>query len=101
MAALIQTSRILQRNSTTVWNIARKNFGFSAPVMAKLDKNADPIQRLFLDKLNSYKQKSKDGKLVDVTPEMEANIERETGQIKKRFGGGNLEEFPKFTFADK
>jgi len=69
--------------------------------MAKLDKNADPIQRIFLDKLQAYKQKSKDGKLVDVTPEMEANIEREVTQIKKRFGGGNLEEFPKFQFEDK
>jgi hypothetical protein len=102
MAALFRTPLLLQRTTSAASSIAWRNIGMSCVVMAKLDKNADPIQRLFAEKIQSYKLKSKDsGKLIGITPEMEANVDREIGQIKKRFGGGNLEEFPNFDFTDK
>lgn len=102
MAALFRSSLLLQRTTTIAPSILRRNIGMSGVVWAKLDKNSDPIQRLFVEKIQSYQQKGKDsGKLIGVTPEIEAEIEREMGQIKKRFGGGNLEEFPKFEFAEK
>ena len=74
----------------------------SSVLLAKLDKNADPIQRLFLEKLEEYKKKSKaaGGKLVDATPEMEAKAAMEMEQLKKRYGSGHLEEFPRFVFQD-
>ncbi|XP_031559796.1 ATP synthase-coupling factor 6, mitochondrial-like [Actinia tenebrosa] len=102
MAALFRSSLLLQRTSTIAPTILSRNIGMSGVVWAKMDKNSDPIQRLFVEKIQSYKQKSKNsGKLFGVTPEIEAEIEKEMGQIKRRFGGGNLEEFPKFDFAEK
>ena len=99
MAALFRTSLLLQRTSTNAPSILHRNIGMSGVVWAKLDKNADPIQRLFAEKLQTYKQKSKDsGKLVGVTPEMETEIEREMGQIKRRFGGGKFRGIPQVWF---
>lgn len=75
----------------------------TAVLLAKAEKNADPIQKLFMEKLGEYKKKSSaaGGGLVDITPETEAKIEVEMQQIRKRFGEGNLEEFPKFDFQGK
>ena len=69
--------------------------------MAKSAKNADPIQNLFVEKLQEYKKKSTSAgdSLVDMTAEMKAKMEVEKQQIRKRFGEGNLEEFPKFDFG--
>ena len=73
----------------------------TAVLLAKGDKNADPIQKLFVEKLHEYQKKSTaaGGGLVDNTPEMKAKVELELQQIRKRYGGGNLEEFPKFDFV--
>lgn len=81
----------------------RRNIGMTAVVLAKADKNADPIQKLFMEKLQDYKKKSTSagGDLVDFTPEKKARVEVETQQIRKRFGGGDLEEFPRFSFPTK
>lgn len=79
----------------------RRNIGMTSILMAKADKNTDPIQKLFAEKLQDYKKKSTGagGGLVDFTPEKKAKVEVEMNQIRKRFGEGNLEEFPKFDFA--
>lgn len=73
----------------------------TAAVMGKVAKNADPIQNLFVEKLQEYKKKSTSAgdSLVDMTAEMKAKMEVEKQQIRKRFGEGNLEEFPKFDFG--
>lgn len=73
----------------------------TAVVLAKAEKNADPIQKLFVQKLHDYKKKSTAAgdDLVDFTPEKKAKVEMEMQQIRKRFGEGNLEEFPKFNFG--
>ena len=78
-----------------------RSIGMTA-VLAK-NKTSDPIQKLFVEKLQEYKKKSQasSGELVDFTPEKKARVELEKQQIQKRFGEGNLEEFPKFDFVTK
>ena len=73
----------------------------TAFLLAKGEKNSDPIQKLFVEKLQEYNKKSAaaGGDLVDSTPETKARIDTEMQQIRKRFGEGNLEEFPKFNFT--
>ncbi|EDO31402.1 predicted protein [Nematostella vectensis] len=101
MASILRASRLAVASPSTCSIVLRRNIGTTYAAMAKMDKNADPIQRLFVEKLEAYKQKSKGGKLIDSTPEMESEIEKEREQIRKRYGGQNLEEFPKFDFASK
>lgn len=102
MTSLFGIPRLLYRAGGVFVTTFRRNIGMSSVLLAKLDKNADPIQRLFLEKLQEYKQKSKAAgrKLVDATPGMEAKVEVEMDQLKKRYGGGHLEEFPRFIFQD-
>ena len=75
----------------------------TAILLGKLDKNADPIQKLFVEKLQDYKKKRQaaGGGLVNATSEMKEKIDMEMQQIRKRYGEGNLDEFPKFQFQDK
>eukprot|EP00794_Sanderia_malayensis_P011420 gene11420-12610_t len=64
----------------------------------------DPVQKLFLDKIKDYQTKAKKlggGKLVDLSPEHEKEMQKEVDGLKRRFGEGNLEEFPKFDFGNK
>ena len=71
---------------------------------ANATNSLDPVQKLFLDKIKDYKMKSKkleEGKLVDTTPEFDIKIKKETEGLRRRFGEGNMEEFPKFDFQRK
>lgn len=67
------------------------------------NKSSEPIQKLFVEKLQEYKKKSQasGGELVDFSAEKKARVDVEKQQIRKRFGEGNLEEFPKFDFVTK
>ena len=81
--------------------VIRRNFGISSVVAAKATETGDPIQKLFLDKLKEYNTKSaklKEGELFDSSPEIEARRKFEEGNLNRRYGGGNMEEFPKFSF---
>lgn len=101
MAAIFRCSQLLSRATGSFQTSFRRNIGVTAVVMAKAAKNADPIQNLFVEKLQEYKKKSTSAgdNLVDMTAEMKAKMEVEKQQIRKRFGEGNLEEFPKFDFG--
>lgn len=103
MAAVFRFSQLLSRASGSFQSNLRRNIGMTAVLLAKTDKNADPIQKLFVEKLQEYKKKSTaaGGGLVDVTPDMKDKMEVEKQQIRKRYGEGNLEEFPKFDFKCK
>ena len=98
-------NRAITNNNVQI--IARRNIGVTAYIAQKAASNnngTDPIQKLFLDKVREYKTKSKklgEGKLLDVTPEFEQKMAKETDSLKRRFGSGNLEEFPKFDFNQK
>ena len=86
--------------------ILRRNIGVSACAFNKATatNNMDPVQKLFLDKIKEYQTKAKKteaGKLVDTSPEQEAKMHKEIDGLRRRFGEGNLEEFPKFDFVKK
>merc|ERR1711915_498152 len=86
----------------TLQTVVRRNFGASAVV---LKKAADPIQQLFVDKIQEYGKKSKaaGGKLVDVTPEVQRELQQELDKVARQFGGGpgvDMTKFPTFSFQD-
>lgn len=101
MAVVYRFSRLVSPTTGSFMATCRRSIGMTA-VLAK-NKTSDPIQKLFVDKLQEYKKKSQasGGELVDFTPEKKARVELERQQIQKRFGEGNLEEFPKFDFVTK
>ena len=94
-------------NSNSLQCIARRNIGIATCLLQKTEPGnsaTDPIQKLFLDKVREYKTKSKklgEGKLLDVTPEIEQKMNKEIDALKRRYGSGNMEEFPKFDFGEK
>lgn len=68
-------------------------------------KTSDPIQQLFVDKIQEYSKKSKaaGGKLVDMTPEVEKQLQQELDKVARQYGGGpgvDMTKFPTFTFQD-
>ena len=65
----------------------------------------DPIQGLFVQKVQEYatKKKAAGGKLVDATPETEANLQNELDRVAKMYGGGqgvDMTQFPAFKWQD-
>uniref|UniRef100_A0A1A9X2D9 Uncharacterized protein n=1 Tax=Glossina brevipalpis TaxID=37001 RepID=A0A1A9X2D9_9MUSC len=79
---------------------ARRNIGIIAPA---LNKVADPIQKLFLDKVREYKQKSSGGKMVDPSPEIEKELKNELERVAKQYGSDgktDMTKFPEFKFPD-
>ena len=63
-------------------------------------KPADPIVALYTQKLQEFKlskQKSKDG-LFGSSPEDKVSYNKEVDRLQKMYGGGKLEQFPKFNF---
>eukprot|EP00112_Aurelia_sp_Birch-Aquarium-sp1_P021204 Seg5642.2 transcript_id=Seg5642.2/GoldUCD/mRNA.D3Y31 product="ATP synthase-coupling factor 6 mitochondrial" protein_id=Seg5642.2/GoldUCD/D3Y31 len=102
----IATKRLASNSLSS--GIIRRNIGVAAYALQKAAPGAsarmDPIQKLFLDKVRDYKTKSKkvgEGKLVDVSPQFEQKMHKEIDGMKRRFGSGNMEEFPKFDFLQK
>ena len=66
---------------------------------------ADPIQQLFVEKVREYatKKKSSGGKLVDATPQTEADLAAELDKVAKQYGGGkgvDMTKFPEFTWTE-
>ena len=96
-------------SSSVSAGIIRRNIGVTAYALQKAappgaSAGMDPIQKLFLEKVREYKTKSKkigEGKLVDVSPQFEQKMHKEIDGMKRRFGSGNMEEFPKFDFLQK
>uniref|UniRef100_T1GY90 ATPase subunit F6 n=1 Tax=Megaselia scalaris TaxID=36166 RepID=T1GY90_MEGSC len=79
---------------------AQRNFGIAAPA---LNKVSDPIQQLFLQKVQEYKSKSSGGKLVDATPEIQREMKTELDRVAKQYGGGegvDMTKFPDFKFEE-
>lgn len=59
--------------------------------------SADPVKKLFMDKLNEVKK----GKKIPVTPEAEKRLKDEQERLRRVYGGDNLEEFPKMEYGNK
>ncbi|XP_063608474.1 ATP synthase-coupling factor 6, mitochondrial-like [Penaeus indicus] len=85
----------------TLQVVLRRNLGASSVLL----KTSDPIQQLFVDKIQEYSKKSKasGGKLVDMTPEVERQLQQELDKVARQYGGGpgvDMTKFPTFTFQD-
>ncbi|KAK3885332.1 hypothetical protein Pcinc_010454 [Petrolisthes cinctipes] len=94
-------TRILPE-ARTLQAALRRNYGASAILMKKA---VDPIQQLFVDKIQEYSKKSKTagGKLVDATPEIEKQLQQELDKVARHYGGGagvDMTKFPDFKFTD-
>ncbi|KAK4296951.1 hypothetical protein Pmani_030598 [Petrolisthes manimaculis] len=94
-------TRILPE-ARTLQAALRRNYGVSAILMKKA---VDPIQQLFVDKIQEYSKKSKTagGKLVDATPEIERQLQQELDKVARQYGGGagvDMTKFPDFKFSD-
>lgn len=59
--------------------------------------SADPVKKLFMDKLSEVKK----GKKIPVTPEAEKRLKDEQERLRRVYGGGNLDEFPKLNLGNK
>ena len=82
----------------------RRNLTLSA-VALQQKVAADPIQQLFAEKVREYanKKKASGGKLVDATPQTEADLAAELDKVAKQFGGGkgvDMTKFPEFTWSE-
>ncbi|XP_020787188.2 ATP synthase-coupling factor 6, mitochondrial [Boleophthalmus pectinirostris] len=78
----------------------RRNIGLSAVVFNKA-KDMDPVQKLFLDKIRDYTNKSKAaGGVVEAGPAFQKNMTEEVSKLQRLYGGGDFNKFPDFKFTD-
>ena len=99
MAHMVKLRASLKGLANGTALLLRRNMGATS-VLSQVE---DPIQKLFLSKLDEYKEKAADlgdGKLVDSNAEVEANVAAEIENLQRRYGGGDLEAFPKFSFEE-
>uniref|UniRef100_A0A2K5R7F3 ATP synthase peripheral stalk subunit F6, mitochondrial n=1 Tax=Cebus imitator TaxID=2715852 RepID=A0A2K5R7F3_CEBIM len=76
----------------------RRNIGVTA---VAFNKELDPIQKLFVDKIREYKSKRQTaGGPVDTGPEYQQDLEREVSKLKQMFGKGDMNTFPTFKFEE-
>uniref|UniRef100_UPI00358E8628 ATP synthase-coupling factor 6, mitochondrial-like n=1 Tax=Myxine glutinosa TaxID=7769 RepID=UPI00358E8628 len=85
---------------STLAVILQRNFGLTAVALNKI-KELDPIQKLFMDKIQEYSRKSKSaGGPVDGGQEYSRVFSEEMQKLQRLYGGGNLEKFPDFRFQE-
>jgi len=81
-----------------------RNFGVTSVCCQKTAVASDPIQKLFVDKIHDYAQKSKaaGGKLVDASPLTEKTLTDELEKLARQYGakGADFTKFPTFSFTD-
>ncbi|ESN97157.1 hypothetical protein HELRODRAFT_127438, partial [Helobdella robusta] len=80
-----------------------RNIGITAPCLQVAAVATDPIQKLFIDKIRDYANKSKSagGKLVDATAETEKQLKDELEKLARQYGakdGVDFNKFPVFSF---
>jgi F-type H+-transporting ATPase subunit 6 len=84
--------------------VLTRNIGVSSVCYQKAQASSDPIQKLFIDKIHEYAQKSKvaGGKFVDASPETEKQLQDELEKLARQYGakGADFTKFPTFGFAD-
>ncbi|XP_041637988.1 ATP synthase-coupling factor 6, mitochondrial [Cheilinus undulatus] len=78
----------------------RRNIGISAVLFNK-SKELDPVQKLFLDKIRDYNNKSKSsGGIVDAGPGYQKNLNEEVTKLQRLYGGGDMTKFPDIKFTE-
>ncbi|XP_011843811.1 PREDICTED: ATP synthase-coupling factor 6, mitochondrial isoform X2 [Mandrillus leucophaeus] len=76
----------------------RRNIGVTA---VAFNKELDPVQKLFVDKIREYKSKRQtSGGPVDTGPEYQQELEKELFKLKQMFGKADMNTFPTFKFED-
>ncbi|VFV41871.1 atp synthase-coupling factor [Lynx pardinus] len=76
----------------------RRNIGVTA---VAFNKELDPVQKLFVDKIREYKTKRQaSGGPVDTGPEYQQELERELFKLKQMYGKADMNTFPNFSFED-
>uniref|UniRef100_A0ABI7YF62 ATP synthase peripheral stalk subunit F6, mitochondrial n=1 Tax=Felis catus TaxID=9685 RepID=A0ABI7YF62_FELCA len=76
----------------------RRNIGVTA---VAFNKELDPVQKLFVDKIREYKTKRQaSGGPVDTGPEYQQELERELFKLKQMYGKADMNTFPNFNFED-
>jgi len=84
--------------------VLTRNISISSVCYQKTQLSGDPIQKLFIDKIHEYAQKSKaaGGKLVDASPETEKQLHDELEKLARQYGakGADFAKFPTFGFTD-
>ncbi|XP_023566962.1 ATP synthase-coupling factor 6, mitochondrial [Octodon degus] len=65
------------------------------------NKELDPVQKIFVDKIREYKSKRQaSGGPVDTGPEYQQDLERELFKLKQMYGKADMNTFPSFKFED-
>ncbi|XP_019959637.1 ATP synthase-coupling factor 6, mitochondrial isoform X2 [Paralichthys olivaceus] len=94
---LFQLSSVLR---SAVSLTLRRNIGLSA-VLFNRAKELDPVQKLFLDKIRDYNNKSKtSGGIVDAGAAYQKNLSEEVTKLQRLYGGGDLIKFPEVKFTE-
>ncbi|XP_044526200.1 ATP synthase-coupling factor 6, mitochondrial [Gracilinanus agilis] len=96
--ALNRLSRFssLVQSATSVY--LRRNITVTA---IAFNKELDPVQKLFVEKIREYKSKRQTvGGPVDTGPEYQQDLERELFKLKQMYGKGDMNTFPTFKFED-
>ncbi|XP_012619899.1 ATP synthase peripheral stalk subunit F6, mitochondrial [Microcebus murinus] len=76
----------------------RRNIGVTS---VAFNKELDPVQKLFIDKIREYKSKRQaSGGPVDTGPEYQQDLEKELFKLKQMHGKGDMNTFPNFKFDD-
>ncbi|XP_076799222.1 ATP synthase peripheral stalk subunit F6, mitochondrial isoform X1 [Arvicanthis niloticus] len=99
----------------------RRNIGVTA---VAFNKELDPVQKLFVDKIREYKSKRQkeftndfayfqspledtrglytraSAGPVDAGPEYQQDLDRELYKLRQMFGKGEMDKFPTFHFED-
>lgn len=74
---------------------SRRNVGVTA---VAFNKELDPVQKLFVDKIREYKSKRQtSGGPVDTGPEYQQELEKELFKLKQMFGNADMNTFPPST----
>ncbi|XP_043848764.1 ATP synthase-coupling factor 6, mitochondrial [Dromiciops gliroides] len=96
--ALKSLSRFLSLVQSTTSVYFRRNIGITA---VAFNKELDPVQKLFVDKIREYKSKRQAaGGPVDIGPEYQQDLDRELFKLKQMYGKADMNTFPTFKFED-
>ncbi|XP_021545544.1 ATP synthase-coupling factor 6, mitochondrial-like [Neomonachus schauinslandi] len=92
----------LFRFSSLIWSAVsvhlRRNIGVTA---VSFNKELDPVQKLFVDKIREYRTKQQASRgPVDTGPEYQQDLERELFKLKQMYGKTDKNMFPDFKFED-
>ncbi|XP_036597415.1 ATP synthase-coupling factor 6, mitochondrial-like [Trichosurus vulpecula] len=90
--ALKRLSRFLSLVQSATLVYLRRNIGVTA---VAFNKELDPVQKLFVDKIREYKSKRQTaGGPVDIGPEYQQDLDSELFKLKQMYGKADMNTFP-------